>query len=217
MRHGAVLLFLVLVLAGHIPATAATVSGAELPPPFAGLRFGMTVRAASDALPEAGELDPGVDFGRLKGRLVIPQADAFGSVFRIYLQFDQTESLRQILLERRHAAATTRSAGDIQDHLIAHLGQPDEMCLPSRATPAAARITWRRDGWVLHLIGFDDLGLGIITEDADRGDPLEIKLLGRSRDERFRSRQQRSLPRRILIRIHDANTPTLEPPACGKR
>ncbi|MEQ8335356.1 hypothetical protein [Nisaea sp.] len=177
----------------------------------------MTLRAASDALPETEELDPGVDFGRLKGRLVVPQADAFGSLFRIYLQFGRAETLQQILLERRHAAATRRSAGDIQDRLIASLGQPDETCLPPRATPAAARITWRRKGWVLHLIGFDDLGLGIITEDAERGDPLEMKPLGRSRDERFRSRQQRSLPRRILIRIHDANSLTLEPPACAKR
>lgn len=211
----AALLSLALIMASH--ATAAPVQAADLPAPLSGLTFGMAVSSASNALPQAERLEPGVDFGHLKGRLVVPKAPIFGSDFRIYLQFDHADTLQQILLERRHAAATRKSAGNIQNNLVNALGEPDESCVPPQATPAAARITWRKEGWALHLIGFDDLGLGIRTKDADSGDPLEVKPLGRSRDERLRSRQQRSLPRRILIRIHGAKNQALEPPTCDKR
>lgn len=211
----AILILIYLLMASTGPAIATTQQDATPPPPFSHLEFGMSARAASNAQPQAKRLTPGVNFGHLKGRLVIPEMEAFGSGFRVYLQFDSADMLRQILLERRHAAATRKSAGNIQQYLTNDLGEPDEICLPHVATPAAARVTWRKENWSLHLIGFDDLGLGIRTQDADRGDPLEIKPLGRSRAERLRSRQQSSLPRRILIRIHDADDQTLEPPACG--
>ncbi|WP_323794795.1 hypothetical protein [Nisaea sp.] len=208
----AALLSLALIMASQ--PTAA--EGPGLPPPLSRLTFGMTVSDAANAMPQAERLVPGVDFGRLRGLLVVPEAEAFASSFRIYLQFDHAETLQQILLERRHAAATRQSAGDIQNNLVTTLGEPDETCLPPQATPAEARITWRKEGWALHLIGFDDLGLGIRTKDADSADPLEAKPLGRSRDEKLRSRQQRSLPRRILVRIHGAENQGLEPPACDK-
>jgi len=211
----AAFLLLALIMAGQ-PA-AAEMQGTDLPAPLTRLAFGMTIRDAADAMPQAERLEPGIDFGRLKGLLAVPEAEAFSAGFRIYLQFDHTDTLQQILLERRHAAATRKSAGNIQSNLVTALGAPDETCLPPQATPAAARITWRKKNWALHLIGFDDLGLGIRTEDADRSDPLEAKPLGRSRDERLRSRQQRSLPRRILIRIHGAENQALEPPVCDKR
>ncbi len=130
-----------LALALASPAVGATIQKTDLPPPLSRLTFGMTVSDASSAVPEAHLLKPGIDFGQLKGRLVVPEAKAFGSDFRIYLQFDQANRLRQILLERRHAAATRRSAGEIQRSLMAKLGKPDETCLPALATPAAARIT----------------------------------------------------------------------------
>lgn len=210
----AALLSLALIMASR--TAAAEMPGPVLPPPLSRLAFGMTVRDAANAMPQAERLVPGVDFGRLKGLLVVPEAEAFASSFRIYLQFDHADTLQQILLERRHAAATRQSAENIQNNLVTTLGEPDETCLPPQATPAEARISWRKNGWTLHLIGFDDLGLGIRTKDANSADPLETKPLGRSRNEKLRSRQQRSLPRRILVRIHGAETQVLEPPACDK-
>lgn len=211
----AVLMSLALTLASQ--AVEAITQKTSLPPPLSHLTFSMTVDDASNALPQAKLLEPAVDFGQLKARLVVPEAKAFGSDFRIYLQFGHTNRLRQILLERRHAAATRESAGNIQRNLVSMLGKPDEICLRPLATPATARITWKDENWMLHLIGFDDLGLGILTEDADRANPLEVTPPGRSRNERLRGRQQRNLPRRILIRIHGAEEQTLEPPACDKR
>lgn len=95
------------------------------------------------------------------------------------------------------------------------LGAPDEICIPTEASPATGRMTWRRDGWEIHLIAIDDLGPGILTEDPDRGSPLDVKPIARSRHERLRDRQKRSLPRRILIRIHGAGDIRLLPPPCG--
>ncbi|UUX49206.1 hypothetical protein NUH88_17590 [Nisaea acidiphila] len=175
----------------------------------------MHLTEARHELPQAHLMEPGLDFGPLSGRLVLQRFEAFSSSFRAILQFDRKSALRQILLERRHAAATRKSAGDVQQTLSRTLGPPEEICIPTEATPATGRMTWRRDGWEMHLIGFDDLGPGILTEDPDRGDPLDIKPIGRSRDERFRGRQQRSLPRRILIRIHGAQDALLRPPPCS--
>ncbi|WP_028465732.1 hypothetical protein [Nisaea denitrificans] len=210
----AALLSLALIMASQ-PA-AAERPGPGLPPPLSRLTFGMTVSDATNAMPQAEKLVPGINFGRLKGLLVVPEAEAFSSSFRIYLQFDHADTLQQILLERRHATATRQSAGNIQNNLVTTFGEPDETCLTPQATPAEARITWRKAGWTLHLIGFDDLGQGIRTVDTDSVDPLKAKPLDRSRDEKLRSRQQRSLPRRILVRIHGADDRALEPPACDK-
>lgn len=166
----AVLVFFAVAFTGR--SVSATAQHAELPPPLSGLEFGMTQAEASSILPEAKLLQTGVDFGRLKGRLVVQRMEAFGSIFRIYLQFDHANTLRQILLERRHAEATRNSARNIRHNLFATFGAPEESCLPQRATPAAARVTWRKAQWSLHLVGFDDIGLGIRTKDADRSDPL---------------------------------------------
>lgn len=186
-----------------------------LPQPLGRLSFGMAIEDARKALPQARYLESGLDFGALTGRLVLPAFQTLDSTFRIYLQFDANDRLRQVLLERRHAAATRKSARAAQNALLQSYGKPAELCMPVLATPAAGRMTWRTQSWSLHLIGIDDLGLGMLTEDADRGDALDSKQIARSRDERSRSRQQRSLPRRILIRIHGAGDTELLPPPCG--
>lgn len=210
----AIVLVLALLAAGlgNLGAEAGEIA---LPLPLARLNFGMPLDDARNALPEARYLEDGLDFGALKARLVLQSIPTLGSSFRIYLQFDAHEQLRQVLLERRHAAATRESAGAVQDALLQRYGKPAEICLPAQATPAAGRITWHMGSWSLHLIGIDDLGLGMLTEDPDRGDALENKPIARSREERFRGRQQRSLPRRILIRIHGAGDTQLQPPPCG--
>ncbi len=185
-----------------------------LPPPLTGLSFVMSIGEARDALPEARYLEEDLDFGPLKSRLVVPDFATLSSSFRIYLQFDATERLRQVLLERRDAAATRKSARMVQDALFGSYGKPTEICVPALATPSDGRMTWHTAHWSLHLIGFDDLGPGMLTEDADRGDALENRPIARSREERSRGRRQRSLPRRILIRIHAAGDTLLRPPPC---
>lgn len=186
-----------------------------LPPPLEALSFGITAEEAHAALPQATRLAQGIAFGTLEAHLVLTDADAFGSRFRVYLQFDQARGLRQVLLERRHAAATRRTAVKVQDSLAQEFGPPDRVCLPVHTSPGAGRLTWYGGDWSMHLVGFDDLGAGIRTEDAERGEVLAPKSAERSRDERFRSRQQRSLPRRILIRIHQRGDAALLPPPCG--
>lgn len=215
LRTGSAIALVLAILAAGLGNPAAEAAETALPPPLARLSFGMPLDGARNALPEARYLEDGLDFGALKARLVLPSIPTLGSSFRLYLQFDAQERLRQVLFERRHAAATRESAGAVQDALLQRYGKPAEICLPANATPAAGRITWHTGNWSLHLIGIDDLGLGMLTEDPDRGDALENRPVARSRDERFRGRQQRSLPRRILIRVHGAGDTQLLPPPCG--
>jgi len=214
LRAGSAVALLLAVLAICGGAPGAEAEEAALPSPLTRLSFGMSLEAAREVLPEARHLDEGLDFGPLKGRLVLPKFNTLSATFRIYLQFDADDRLRQVLLERRHAAATRKSARAVQDALLERYGKPAEICLPVHATPASGRVTWLTDRWSLHLIGIDDLGLGMLTEDADRSDALENKPVARSREERSRGRQQRSLPRRILIRIHEAGDTQLAPPPC---
>ena len=215
LRAGSAVAIVLALLAADIWSPDAGAAEMALPPPLARLGFGMTLDEARTALPDAQYLEDGLDFGALKGLLVLPASPTLGSRFRIYLQFDAAGRLRQMLLERRHAAATRESARTVQDALLKSYGKPAEICLPAHATPAAGRVTWHTDNWSLHLIGIDDPGLGMLTEDPDRGDALENKPVARSREERLRDRQQRSLPRRILIRIHGAGDTQLLPPPCG--
>ncbi|WP_193182510.1 hypothetical protein [Nisaea sediminum] len=215
LRTGPAIALVLAILAAGLASLGAGAAETALPPPLARLSFGMALDDARSALPDAQYLEDGLDFGALKGLLVLQAVPTLGSSFRIYLQFDGDTRLRQVLLERRHAAATRKSARTVQDALLQRYGKPAEICMPVHATPAAGRITWRTEDWSLHLVGIDDLGLGMLTEDADRSDALENKPIARSRDERSRDRQQRSLPRRILIRIHGTGDTQLLPPPCG--
>lgn len=107
--YAIVLLFMAL---SNTPAQGAA-SGAELPIPLGlpNIRFGMAFTEAHRELPEADLLEPGLDFGPIRGRLVLQRFTAFSSSFRVILQFDREDALRQILLERRHAAATPPPRG----------------------------------------------------------------------------------------------------------
>lgn len=205
----AALFYHLLLAAALFPASSR--AAPILPPSLAALRFGMTESAIEHQLPKATHLDPGLDFGPLRALLVLPEEDMLGTSFRVYLQFDGKQRLRQLLLERRHAGATRDDAHTAERALLNRLGPPDERCFDGHSE---ARMTWKMDGRLLHLIGIDDLAAGILTQDAERSSPLAPRPLGRSRKEKQRARQERSLPQRILIRIHSEDDKELRPPPC---
>jgi len=173
-----------------------------------GARLGMEQSEMSSVRPTPTRLDVALVFGPLRAEFIDPDFTALGSPGILYFQFDSTSvRLRQFLFEWRDAAASQFHTAELFARLRAKLGAPTLICIhEARGTPShvvAAR--WRSAALMLQVSIFDHRGSGVarydLNSDADPRRPSHER----------RRITRRSLPRRLVARLHAADDIDLIP------
>lgn len=197
-----------ILLAGLLAASreGAAADPASLLPD--GMRLGMDRRAVMALEPAPLRIDPPLVYGPLLGEFVDKRFAALGPEGIAYYQLDSgTGRLRQLLLEWRDGRASQGRAARMLEELEARLGPPSVRCLVALADAPPRVVAARWDGVeaVLHVSLFDHRTGGIAYFDLNTSsDPRQP-----SRERRRISR--RSLPRRLIARLHAADDSALTP------
>lgn len=172
--------------------------------------MGRTSAAVAQALGDKAQLlEPPLDYGALKGRLLVKGVDLGGVRMTAIYQFDANDKLAQVLLERRDAGSTPKSFAAIDAALKDALGKPAVACEKLDGTPHLVERRWKSRGNSVHLTFLDFTGQAM-TYDPNRFtfDPLVPST-------RYEAFKPRSFPRRIVLRYFPAKNTELEgPPAC---
>lgn len=153
-------------------------------------------------------LDPPMIFGPLRAAFVDPDFAALGPSGILYYQFDvESDRLRQALFEWRDAAASKVQSDKLLVRLQESLGAPRLTCI-RRGPAASSRVVaarWESAGLMLHVSMLDHRADGVARYDLNSDpDPR------RPSHERLRV-TRRSLPRRLVARLHDADDIELIP------
>jgi hypothetical protein len=157
----------------------------------------------------AMRLDPPLDYGAMKAKLVVKGVDVGGMPMTAYYQFDDDDKLAQVLLERREAGSTPRAFAAIDAALKNALGKPVQSCQKLKGTPHTVERRWQSRGTAVHLTFLDFTGQAM-TLDPNRYtfDPLVPSTV-------YEAFKPRSFPRRIVLRYFPAANKELEGgPAC---
>jgi len=174
-----------------------------------GIELGMTREGLAEVTSGFRTLDPPLDFGPVKAAYAKSGATLLGHDATLYLQLDSsTGRLRQLLFERRDAGAKQPVVQKILSELRQRLGQPDELCLDGGADreKSLTSAIWRDDGLAVRVAALDHRSPGLAYFDPNSSsDPLQ-----RSSERRRITR--RSLPRRLIVRIHARDDPILARP-----
>ncbi len=159
----------------------------------------------------------GEDVTRLPGRwlyggayadLAVRDVEIAGLTFTAYLQMNaETNQLQQVLLERRRTGALPTAFEQLVDSLIETLGPPAADCAQAKTggRPLDYQLTWRFATTTVHAKFLDFSTTAVFSRDPEAEiDPLVI-------ERKVRRNLRRFLPRRILIRYHDAARRDLDP------
>jgi len=205
MRAAAVLTLL--LLAAAFPALALD----DLPG-WRETRWGMTEAELEESL--------GEDVMRLPGRwlyggayadLAVRDVEIAGLSFTAYLQMNsESNRLQQVLLERRRTGALPAAFEQLVDSLIETLGPPSTDCAQAKSggRPLDYELTWRFPTTTVHAKFLDFSTTAVFSRDPEAElDPLVI-------ERKVRRNLRRFMPRRILLRYHDAARRDLDP-GCG--
>lgn len=124
-----------------------------------------------------------------------------GLKFTAYFQMNaRSATLQQILLERRRVQATPRAVADLLSAMEARYGPASATCRRAKSggEPLVFEMIWRGRDTTIHINFMDFSTTDVLYRDPNRdADPLVP-----FRDVRRVNR--RFLPRRILVRFHDA-------------
>ena len=159
----------------------------------------------------------GDDATRLPGRwlyggayadLAVQDVEIGGLAFTAYLQMNaQTNRLQQVLLERRRVGAVPAAFEQLVDSLMETLGPPATDCAQAKSggQPLDYQLTWRFPSTTVHAKFLDFSTTAVFSRDPEAElDPLVI-------ERKVRRNLRRFMPRRILIRYHDAARRDLDP------
>lgn len=160
-------------------------------------------------------LDPPLSFGPVQAEFIDISIERLGALGTLNYQLDPREGrLRQLLFDWRDARVSPGRAAAMLERLERHLGAPDQACFTAARqgkSPLQVAARWRGAAVMLHVSMFDHRGAGIAYFDPNsQSDP---------RRPSFERRRitRRSLPRRMVVRIHgvedDALAPRQECPA----
>lgn len=207
LQYGRLLWIAVLIVLGAPgirPAVAA--DPAMLLP--AGIVIGMHRSALQARQPSLRRLEPPLNFGPVQAEFVDVDAEFLGARATLYLQINPTDGrLRQAFFEWRDAQAPPGHAAALLDRLERHLGEPRAVCRVTVGAqpPRLVSANWRGASVQLYLSMFDFHQPGIAYFDLNSdSDP---------RQPSFERRRitRRSLPRRLIARIHAVEDPGLAP------
>ena len=172
-------------------------------------RWGMTAADVEAAL--------GGDLLRLPGRwlyggayadLAVQEVEIGGVAFTAYLQMNaKSDRLQQVLLERRRTGAVPAAFEQVVEALVADYGPPAADCARAKSggRPLDYEVTWRFPSTTLHAKFLDFSTTAVFSRDPQaEHDPLVI-------EGKVRRNLRRFMPRRILLRFHDALRRDLDP------
>ena len=202
MRAGAVL------LAAAVAAAPPALALDDLPG-WRDSRWGMTEDEVERAFGDDATRLPGRWlYGGAYADLAVRDVEIAGLEFTAYLQMNaQTDRLQQVLLERRRVGALPAAFEQLVDGLIETLGPPATDCAQAKSggQPLDYQLTWRFPSTTVHAKFLDFSTTAVFSRDPEAElDPLVI-------DRKVRRNLRRFMPRRILIRYHDAAQRDLDP------
>lgn len=198
------------LLCGLLPVlwTGPAAALADLPG-WRGLTWGMTAAQIEAALGDRVTALPGRWlYGSAYAELAVEEVEFGGLAFTAYLQMNAaTDRLQQVLLERRRTGALPGAFEQLIDAMEATYGPPSEECAQAKSggQPLDYQLTWRFPTTTLHAKFLDFSTTAVFSRDpqAER-DPLVI-------ERKVRRNLRRFMPRRILVRYHDAARAELDP------
>ena len=173
-------------------------------------RLGQTSAAVAAGLGDkAMRLDPPLDYGAAKAKLLMKGVDVGGVAMTALYQFDAEDRLAQVLLERRDAGSTPKSFAAIEGALKQSLGKPAQACEKQRGTPRLVERRWKSGGTSVHLTFMDFTGSAMTLDPSkDFLNPLVPSY-------QYETFKPRSFPRRIVLRYFPIKNAELEgSPAC---
>jgi hypothetical protein len=153
-------------------------------------------------------LDPPLSFGPVQAEFIDARIQRLGAPGTLYLQVDPSNGrLRQALFEWRDARVSRGRAAAMLARLEVHLGAPDHVCFTSVKGQPSHQVSahWKGPTVVLRVSMLDHRADGIAYFD-----PNTVSDPRRPSFERRRV-TRRSLPRRLLARIHAVDDRDLEP------
>jgi hypothetical protein len=183
-------------------------------PGWQSLRWGMTEAEIRDRLGDRVTPLPGRWlYGGAYAELAVEDVELGGLTFTGYLQMNATTNrLQQVLLERRRVGALPAAFEQLIGSLEAAYGPPAADCAQAKigGEPLDYQMTWRFPTTTLHAKFLDFSTTAVFSRDPEAElDPLVI-------ERKVRRNIRRFMPRRILIRYHDATRSDLDP-ACAQR
>jgi hypothetical protein len=190
-----------LALSAPRPAAADSIFG------WRGLSWGMGTAEIDAALGRGVRRIPGrLDYGLYYSDRMVPDVAIGEARFAAMLQMDKGSGrLRQVLLELRRPSVSPKAYGEILKALEGRFGAPTAKCLAldKGETPLVADIVWRIGPTIARAVFLDFQTTAIFARDPNIGvDPLEDFYKVQRNNPRF-------LPKRILVRLSDADDPSL--------
>ena len=178
-------------------------------PGWEATRWGMTAAEIEAALGDRVARLPGRwIYGGAYAELSVPDVEIGGLAFTAYLQMNEaTHRLQQVLLERRRRGALPAAFEQVIDALRARYGPPVADCALAKqgGQPLDYEVTWRFASTTLHAKFLDFSTTAVFSRDPEAElDPLVL-------ERKVRRNLRRFLPRRILLRFHDAGVAALDP------
>lgn len=176
-----------------------------LPP---GISLGMDRRALRAVEPPLRPLVPALSFGPVQAEFIDTSIERLGAPGILYLQVDPASGmLRQLLFEWRDARVPRGRAAEMLARLEAYLGPPEMSCVAMLAGQPPRRVSarWRGAEVMLRVALFDHRSSGIAYFDPNTDSDPRRPSFERRRITR------RSLPRRLVARIHGIDDLDLRP------
>lgn len=171
-------------------------------------RWGMTRAQLEQVLGERATVLSGRWlYGGAYAELIVADVALAGIDFTAFLQMDsESDRLRQVLLERRRVGATPEAFERLVGAMEARYGAPSQVCAQAKTggQPLDYQMIWRFPTTTIHVKFLDFSTTAVFSRDPQAGiDPLVNE-----RD--VRRNLRRFLPRRILLRFHDARETGLD-------
>lgn len=179
------------------------------------LRWGMTAVEIQRVLGDRVTALPGRWlYGGAYADLAVEDTDIGGLAFTAYLQMNtETDRLQQVLLERRRTGAVPAAFEAALAELTQRLGPPAGDCVQAKqgGQPLDYQVTWRFPTTTVHAKFLDFSTTAVFSRDPRaEHDPLII-------ERKVRRNIRRFMPRRIVLRYHDAALAALDPACFGQR
>ncbi|GAB4357627.1 MAG: hypothetical protein Kow00114_09350 [Kiloniellaceae bacterium] len=179
------------------------------------LRWGMTQAQIESALGDRVTRLPGRWlYGNAYADLAVEDVEVDGLQFTAYLQMNaESHRLQQVLLERRRVGAVPAAFERLVGRLIETLGPPSTDCAQAKSggQPLDYQLSWRFPTTTVHAKFLDFSTTAVFSRDPEAElDPLVI-------ERKVRRNLRRFMPRRILIRYHDAAQKDLDPHCSARR
>jgi hypothetical protein len=205
--HQLVILVTVVLLLIAAPGILNAADPATLLP--RNIEIGMSRSALLAVEPALRELDPPLSFGPVQAEFIDTSIERLGAPGTLFIQLDpQGGRLRQLLFDWRDARVSPGRAAAMLEQLERHLGTPDQACFTAARQgkpPLQVSARWRGAAVVLHVSMFDHREAGIAYFDPNSDSDPRRPSFERRRITR------RSLPRRMVVRIHGVEDDALAP------